>query len=268
MVAKTCAPSPGHVHFDTSFELARAAQASVRTAPFLSRILPPNRRNQARWSRGVFTRLFRLLYSPAKEQRRRRKRARRGLGHQILHVRLLPTARARSAQAAGLWRAHLPRQHRHCKYHLQNGCGMSVACARGSFLRKDACSPQRLRSRLPWHNTAGHALPVVRQGAPCNPSPALCPARNHLQFRSRTLRIMVAKTPSPHAPRTPRFSPQRTLFLFKLACARALNRPQNRPKRQTLIYNPAHPQWRALSTALWYGSKLGRTARKYASHQR
>ena len=89
--AKTRAPSPGHVHFDTSFELARAAHARDRTAPFLSRILPPNRRNQARWSRGVFTRLFRLLYSPAKEQRRRRKRARRGLGHQILHVRLLPT---------------------------------------------------------------------------------------------------------------------------------------------------------------------------------
>ena len=54
---------------------------------------------------------------------------------------------ALTAQAAGRWRAHMPQQHLHCKNLLQNGGSVSVACARGPFLREDACSSQRPRSR-------------------------------------------------------------------------------------------------------------------------
>ena len=82
----------------------------------------------------------------AQKQRRRRKRARRGLGRPISTC-TSPTARARSEEAAGRWRAQMPQQHRHCKFLLQNGCGVSVACARGPFLREDANSSQRPRSR-------------------------------------------------------------------------------------------------------------------------
>ena len=107
----------------------------------------------------------------AQEQRRRRKRARRGLAHQIRTCASSPTARARSAQAAGRWRAHMPRQLRHCKYHIQNGCGVSVACARGPFLRKDACSPQRLRSRLRPFSAARCSCAPAPDPRPSLPSP-------------------------------------------------------------------------------------------------
>jgi hypothetical protein len=103
----------------------------------------------------------------AQEQRRRRKRARRGLAHQIRTCASSPTARARSAHAAGLWRAHLPQQLRHCKYHLQNGCGVSVACSVRVALWKISLrrrgplrptrTPQSRRHRHTWKNN--HDLP-------------------------------------------------------------------------------------------------------------
>jgi hypothetical protein len=65
----------------------------------------------------------------------------------------------------------MPRQHRHCIYHLQNGCGVSVACARGPFLREDACSPQRPRSRLRPFSAARCSCAPVPNPRPSFPSP-------------------------------------------------------------------------------------------------
>ncbi len=253
MVAKTCAPSPGHVHFDTSFELARAAQASVRTAPFLSRILPVPWCIHAVISSLVPTRKrakaatkTRASWPWAPNPARPPPPQRRG-----------PAARKRLDSGARTCRGNTDIAN--TTYKTAAACPWLVRaapfCAKTRVLHSAsaaACRGTTPRgTHYPWCDKARRAtqVPLFALHATTSNSAR---ARFGSWWRKR-------RRLTPHAHLDSR--PSAHSFLFKLACARALNRPQNRPKRQTLIYNPAHPQWRALSTALWYGSKLGRTAR-------